>query len=352
MRAFSRFWAAWMVASMLALWATVRTPSLVTGGAALALALAGWWAWKERQTTRQLLRDLRARVSQVVGPLGSWQGTPAKNASVGNLPLETEVRDLISEWEELCCRCKGTHEKEMQEAERLAAVGEMAAGLAHEIRNPLAGIAGAIEVFSHSLPEDFSDREILGELQGEVQRIEKVLTDLLAYAKPRPPDFVELDLNQTVLRALKLAEQQASGKKIQIEARLEPRPVIVRHDPEHIYQVLLNLLLNALQAVGQEGEIRVATRLQTPEPNGGRPLVEITVEDTGEGIREEHLSKIFDPFFTTKRRGTGLGLSLCRRIVLQHGGNLTAQSELGRGSRFTLTLATTASKEALQQIRV
>lgn len=220
---------------------------------------------------------------------------------------------------------------QMTRAEHLATLGELAAGLAHEIRNPLAGIAGVIEIIGRDLPEASPAREVLQEVQREVLHIKRILSDLLDYARPRAPDFRLTDLNTTAEHAVALARQQALSRPIEIELRCADGLPPVEHDTAQIQQVLLNLLLNAIQAIPAEGRVTVSL-----EARGGFAL--ITVSDTGRGIAPEHLPSIFRPFFTTKGQGTGLGLSLARRIVESHGGRLEVTSQLGKGSVFSAWL--------------
>jgi signal transduction histidine kinase len=219
----------------------------------------------------------------------------------------------------------------MSRAEHLATLGELAAGLAHEIRNPLAGIAGVMEIVGRELPETSPSREVLKEVQQEVLQIKKILSDLLDYARPREPEFRPGDLNEVAERAVTLARQQALTRPIEFELVPSPGLPPVDHDVTQIQQVLLNLLLNAIQAIRESGHIRL-------ELSAENSSAVITVSDTGHGIAPENLRKVFRPFFTTKGHGTGLGLSLARGIVEAHGGRIEVASELGQGSRFTVWL--------------
>jgi len=217
-------------------------------------------------------------------------------------------------------------------------MGELAAGVAHEIRNPLAGIAGAIEIITKDFPKDHPDREVLEDLRQEVRRIEKVLNDMLAYAKPKPPQFGRADLKETFARTLHLARQQTGLRHIEFSVQVPPDLPACRVDSEQLHQVLLNLVLNGMQAIEGEGRITMAAKVDAPGGPSQDDSVEISVSDTGAGIPPESLERIFRPFYTTKRGGTGLGLSLCRRIIRQHGGTLTVESKMGKGSRFIIRL--------------
>src|SRR5246127_5002809 len=229
------------------------------------------------------------------------------------------------------------HNREMARAEHLATLGELAAGLAHEIRNPVAGIAGVVDVMGKELPVHSPSRAVLGEVQREVFHIQAILNDLLSYARPRPPDFHPADLNTTIEQAILLSRQQALTKPIQIQ--FEPNSSLpkVLHDPALIQQVVLNLLLNGIQAISGSGQIRVSlTR------DGEQAMIQVS--DTGRGISAEALPKIFKPFFTTRSEGTGLGLSLAKGIVQSHGGNIEASSTPGKGSHFKIWLPIARSK--------
>lgn len=229
------------------------------------------------------------------------------------------------------------HKREMARAEHLATLGELAAGLAHEIRNPLAGIAGVVDVMGKELPAHSPSREVLGDVQREVFHIQAILNDLLSYARPRPPDFHPADLNTTVEQAILLSRQQVLTKPIQIQ--FDPNPALpkVSHDPALIQQVVLNLLLNGIQAISGSGQIRVAL-------NRDGEQVMIQVSDTGKGISAEALTKIFKPFFTTRSEGTGLGLSLARGIVQSHSGTIEVSSTPGKGSQFKICLPISGAK--------
>jgi len=262
--------------------------------------------------------DLSARVSfsrreDDVGQLGRQFNAMVEQLSQN----QQEIEDL--------------HAREMARAEHLATLGELAAGLAHEIRNPLAGIAGVVDIMGKELPPSSSSRSVIGDVHREVVRIQAILNDLLSYARPRPPNFHPADLNATVEQAILMARQQVLTKPIQII--FEPNPSLppVEHDPALIQQVILNLVLNGIQAISGAGEVRVGLR--------GEPgFAVVQASDTGRGISADALPRIFKPFFTTRSEGTGLGLSLANSIVQSHGGHIEVSSTLGKGSQFRVWL--------------
>jgi signal transduction histidine kinase len=223
------------------------------------------------------------------------------------------------------------HRTQMSRAEHLATLGELATGLAHEIRNPLAGIAGVIEIISRDLPTTSPARSVVKDVRQEIARINQIVSDLLQTARPHPPKIRKSDLNTTVEHAVMLGRQQALTTSTEITLQKDSSLPEIEHDSDQIHQVLLNLLLNALQAIDHEGKISVVVKAR-----GNTAVVEVA--DNGRGIPLEQLPHIFRPFFTTKGDGTGLGLSLARRIVEDHHGRIDVASTLGRGTTFTVVL--------------
>ncbi len=334
---------------------SLRAGLTLRTGVALALlaglsAATGMLIYHERRSWRLLqeLRAVLAKIAPAYARLTATQDTAGSSTEA----LEREVRTLTERWQEFCSHCRRVHETEMLQAEHLATLGELAAGIAHEIRNPLAGIAGAIEIITKDFPPDHPDREVLVDLRQEVRRIEKTLNDLLVYARPKPPQFGRTNLRETVAHTLQLANRQTGAKRIEFSIQLPPELPEIVADSEQLHQVLLNLILNGIQAIEREGKITVAAQLRSRPEENGSSVLEISVSDTGPGVPPEHRERIFRPFYTTKRSGTGLGLSLCRRIISQHGGTLTLESELGRGSRFVIRLPLRAGVTESREVYV
>ncbi len=252
-----------------------------------------------------------------------------RNDEIGDLGrhFNEMVRQLRESREEI----ERLHRTQISRAEHLATLGEMAAGLAHEIRNPLAGIAGVMEIVGRDLPADSPAIEVLGEVRHEVVHINKIVSELLEIARPKPPVYRPGNIVAVAEHATLFARDHASARNVRMEVvKTAPVPEL-EFDNGQIHQVLLNLLLNAVQACSDGGSVRV-------EFASDARSVSVSVVDTGKGIPPAVLPNIFRPFFTTKGDGTGLGLSLARRIVEDHAGRLEAASELGKGSRFTVTL--------------
>jgi signal transduction histidine kinase len=252
-----------------------------------------------------------------------------RNDEIGD--LGRHFNEMVQQLRESREEIERLHRTQMSRAEHLATLGEMAAGLAHEIRNPLAGIAGVMEIVGRDLPANSAAIGVLGEVRHEVVHINKIVSELLEIARPKPPVFQSADLVAVSEHAALFARDQALAKQVTLEViKNEPVPRL-EFDNGQIHQVLLNLLLNAVQACGDGGSVRI-------EFSSDEQTVTVTVIDTGKGISPAVLPNIFRPFYTTKGNGTGLGLSLARRIVEDHGGKLEATSELGKGSRFALIL--------------
>jgi len=248
--------------------------------------------------------------------------------------LGRQFNEMIQQLEHNRVVIEELHRRDMGRAEHLATLGELAAGLAHEIRNPLAGIAGVVDVMGKELPTDSASRAVLADVQNEIVHIQNILNDLLSYARPRPPTFHPANMNTTLEQAVLLARQQVRTRPVQVHFTANTSLPLVCHDPALIQQVVLNLLLNGIQAISGEGSVKV-----TLGQEGNQAL--IVVKDTGRGISPEALPKIFKPFFTTRKEGTGLGLSLANGIVQAHGGTIEALSVLGHGTQFSIHLPLT-----------
>jgi hypothetical protein len=274
--------------------------------------------------------ELQEKIAQVgAGDLDVSVSFAKRNDEIGDLGrnfnrMVTQLRESRDEIQHL-------HRTQMSRAEHLATLGELATGLAHEIRNPLAGIAGVIEIVGRDLPSTSPAKAVVKDVRLEIAQINNIITDLLQTARPHPPEIRKSDLNTTIEHAVMLARQQALSKPIHIELKKNPALPEVEHDSAQIHQVLLNLLLNAIQAIDGRGTITV--ELESEDDS-----VAITVTDTGRGIAPEHLPNIFRPFYTTKGNGTGLGLSLARRIVEEHHGSIEVTSNVGAGTQFLVQL--------------
>ncbi|HEV2387428.1 MAG TPA: ATP-binding protein [Candidatus Acidoferrales bacterium] len=275
------------------------------------------------------LVELSRKIEQVsAGNMNARVEFASRGDDIGR--LGRHFNDMVQQLQESRDEVRRMYQTRMSRAEHLATLGELAAGLAHEIRNPLAGIVGAVEILGRELPPSNPSQAIVGEVQQEVRRIQGTLSELLSYARPRPAEMRPADLNISVEQAVVLVRQQVTSRPIEIRFTPASLPAVV-HDPGQIEQVILNLLLNAIQAIDRAGVVAV-------EVKAGDAFATISVRDSGRGIAPEHLDRIFRPFFTTKTQGTGLGLSLTRRIIDQHGGRIDVRSKAGEGTEFIIQL--------------
>ncbi|HUL58437.1 MAG TPA: ATP-binding protein [Anaeromyxobacteraceae bacterium] len=224
------------------------------------------------------------------------------------------------------------YRERMVRADRFAAVGEVATGLAHEIKNPLAGLSGALELLAEDLAHNPDQSEVIGEMRHQVQRLTHTMESLLSFARPPKARLRSTDVNATLEKVLFLIRQQSHDGAIALQLDVPPGLPSVLADPHQLEQVFLNICLNACQAMGGEGGT-LTVRARAAE---GTLLVEM--EDTGPGIPPDVRPQVFKPFFTTKRQGNGLGLAISARIVAEHGGHIGYRCPPGGGTVFTVTL--------------
>jgi signal transduction histidine kinase len=233
----------------------------------------------------------------------------------------------------------------MQRAEQMAVAGQLAAGLAHEIRNPLGGIKAAMQVLSAEGHFPETDRRVLRNVIREVAHVESLMTQFLSFTRPAKPQLVELNVNDAVemtlaFYAMSQAQPPDRPTPVRIVTDLRPVPDTLA-DPVQLQQVLLNLILNAVDAMPSGGQLEVRTRL------GDQPdFVDIAVSDTGRGISQENARRLFQPFFTTKPKGTGLGLATSKQLIEQHGGSISVAPNPGGGTIFRVHLPLPAAGAA------
>jgi signal transduction histidine kinase len=218
--------------------------------------------------------------------------------------------------------------EKMQRLDRLANLGMLSAGMAHEIKNGMV----AVKTFVDLLLEKNQDAELGEVVAREIGRINAIVSQMLRMAAPGQPGLKTVRIHGLLDHSLRLVERQISGKLISLERDYKAAPDAVRGDEFQLQQAFMNLLLNAIEAMGASGALAVST-----ETTGGGQL-RIQIRDTGTGVAPENLGRLFEPFFTTKKNGTGLGLAISRRIVLEHRGTITALSEKNQGSTFSILL--------------
>jgi len=236
------------------------------------------------------------------------------------------------------CELHESHEKQMQQASKLASIGELASGIAHEIRNPLAGIGAAIEVLAENGQGNGQYGEITTEIRRQIARLNTTLHDLLDFARQREPEIAPCHVGELIRPMLALVRPDAQKQHVTIIEEVAAGLPPICADLAQVQQALLNVLLNAIQAMPDGGTLTVRA-----QPAGDN--VRITISDSGVGIPSENLPKIFSPFFTTKHRGTGLGLAITRTIIEKHHGVISVESGSGRGTTFTLEFAACKPQE-------
>ena len=258
-------------------------------------------------------------VGGVTGVLASRERKRREELQHTAEQLSTVYRELQDSFEQL------------KRADRLSAIGQLSAGLAHEIRNPLASIEGAIDILERDPSSEEKRQEFFGIMKKECQRLKRLLTNLLDFAKPRLPRIQSVGINQVVASVASLAGPVAERCGITVHTAIPADLPAVECDPEQLQQVILNLALNAVQAMSEGGRVTLAAWKQDSQ-------IVVQVKDEGRGIPPEDLDKVFDPFYTTKERGTGLGLSVAHQIVNQHGGAITVEANSDRGMTFAVHL--------------
>ncbi|WP_018130954.1 PAS domain-containing protein [Effusibacillus pohliae] len=222
-------------------------------------------------------------------------------------------------------------EEQVRQSEKLAVIGELAAGTAHEIRNPLTSVKGFIQLLDRKYQEDAPEKEYFRIILSELNRVNDIIREFLLLSKPTDPNLRLIDINSVLEDIRTLMSSDALLRNIELNIRLSDVPVVCEVDVEQIKQVFINLIRNAFEAIGFNGKLSIGIRVMQDE-------CEVHFTDNGPGIRKEVLARIFEPFFTTKEEGTGLGLTVSYRIIQNHGGTILVESEEGQGTTFRVRL--------------
>lgn len=225
---------------------------------------------------------------------------------------------------------------EIRRKEKLAAIGGLAAGVAHEIRNPLSSIKGIASYYRDKFEDGSEDKQMAGIMIEEVDRLNRVISELLEFTRPARLEPKPVDINKLVEHSARLIQQEAKAKNIQVQLHPGPGSVEANVDPDRLTQCFLNVYLNALQAMENSGKLTITTAIRN------KTHVIIDIKDTGPGISADDVDKIFDPYFTTKPKGTGLGLAIVHKIIDAHQGQIKVRSTPGRGTVFSIVLPVTA----------
>lgn len=321
-----------------------RSASEMTGFRAEEAVGSIWWELFSWNEIRDRYRDLAMTgvPQRFDGEISTKKGercllgvtiSPLRNEHGGQIGIIGTFQDLTQ---------LKSLEEEMQKRERLATIGEMAAGMAHEIRNPLASLSGSIEVLKSDLNLRDEHLKLMEIAVKEAERLNSIITQFLLYAKPHPPRRRRTDLHSLLSETVQLLQNNPEcHERTQVSLLIPSEPLMILIDPDQIRQVFWNLWMNAFQAMPDGGVLTISTRRARPKKGktaaAPEEKVEILFADTGGGIRREDLPKIFYPFFTTKSSGSGLGLSIVQRIVEEHSGEIRVESAL-KGTTFFITL--------------
>ncbi len=321
-----------------------RSASEMTGFRAEEAVGSIWWELFSWDEIRDRYRDLAITgvPQRFDGEISTKKGercllgvtiSPLRNEHGGQIGIIGTFQDLTQ---------LKSLEEEMQKKERLATIGEMAAGMAHEIRNPLASLSGSIEVLKGDLSLRDEHLKLMEIAVREADRLNSIITQFLLYAKPLPPRRRRTDLHALLSETVQLLQNNPEyHDRIKVSLLIPSEPLMILIDPDQIRQVFWNLAMNAFQAMPEEGVLTISTRRTRPKKGksgrGPDERIEILFTDTGGGIQKGDLSKIFYPFFTTKSSGSGLGLSIVQRIIEEHTGEIRVESS-PKGTTFFIAL--------------
>jgi len=319
---------------------TFMTFAVVAAAAVLIVALFGW---KLADAVSRPIGAL-ARASSAIAQGDYSQQLPVKSSDeIGSLTRSFNIMSKsLKENDDLL---KERTRLQLTHSERLAALGRLAAGVAHEINNPLTGVLTFAHILHRDAPEDSQQKEDLQTIIEATDRCKTIVQGLLRFSRHNEPQRTLTDLNDILRRALNLTQNQATISQASIVEEMDlnlPQLVI---DPNQIQEVAVNVIVNAIDAMPNGGNLTVRTRSVS---ENGVEWAELEISDTGSGIPQENLDRIFDPFFTTKKsgKGTGLGLAVSYGIVMEHGGEMNVSSEIGRGTIITVRLPITPKDES------
>lgn len=309
-----------------ALWQLQRLSLVLEVALGLLLAAAAWL----------VARGMVAPLARLVAA--------TRHVGQGDLSVRVDVRgrdeigelarafnEMTAELSATTARVRELHQREIERAAQLATVGELASGIAHEIKNPVVGVSNGLDLVRRRVGEDTVLTPIMEEMARQLARVQQTLQELLAFARPATPTLAPVSGNHVLERAIRLVQPAASRAGVRIEARPDPALPRFPADEEMLRQAIVNLLMNAVEATPAGGRVVAATRAADDH-------VELTITDTGRGIPAAELEHVFKPFYTTRHTGTGLGLPISREIVERHGGRIALESTRGAGTRVTVTL--------------
>ncbi|MFQ5770607.1 MAG: PAS domain-containing sensor histidine kinase [bacterium] len=318
----------------------------IKGGFIASLSISGiylphviiQWRGNLDDFTHRLLEILLYNVAAyIVGRLAEGERNERKK-------YEKVARELQESYEKLKHQSEmlAEVEEQLRHSDRLSVMGELAASLAHEVRNPLGSIKGAAEILQDDYSKENPKYEFLQILSKEVNRLNQVIENFLSLARPKPSQFKEILLREAVESVIHIVSAKARKEKIAISCHLPVEPVKIKADENKFRQVLLNLILNAMAAINGEGCITIDSHIKNHA--AANKVLELMVADNGSGIPEGEMENIFKPFYTTKEHGTGLGLPITKRIIEEYNWNFHIESKVGEGTKVIVRIPRTGEK--------
>ena len=292
---------------------------------------------------RKPLQTMSAKMAQVEEGDLTVRLEPQSNDEVSGLMVS--FNSMVDRLSLANDELQDYHYQQMERADRLASVGEMSAGIAHEIKNPLAGIKGAITVLADDFSAEDPRREVIDKVLEQISRLDKAATDLLFFGRPGKPTLDYVDTNDLLKKTMFFVSQHPEAKNVHQTKEFTRNLPPVWVDGKQLQQVFFNIIINAIQAMKEGGTLLLQTDLVGEQ---GKQSVRVLIGDSGPGIKPEDLERIFAPFFTTKTQGTGLGLAICRQLIEQQGGTIELSSRVGEGTRVVIDLP--VSKEAVPEM--
>jgi len=293
----------------------------------------------------QSIYQLSVRIRDAAGRLNS-ELKPISLDEIGDFPdLHVQLHSVIQEIERVVTELH-QREREVLRAEQLAAVGQVAAGVAHEIRNPLTSVKMLVQTGLEGTPPSGLPPEDLAVMETEIRRMEQCIQMFLDFARPPRAERRSTNLVEVIRRSMALVEGRARRQKIALEAHVPDEAVLLMIDPEQIHQVLVNLLINAIDALPRGGTVSIDIQREEEAQHGQKSdgesvvlgSVQVRIHDTGSGIASAIRNRLFEPFVTSKESGLGLGLSICKRLIEAHGGTIQGDNATEGGAVFTFTL--------------
>jgi len=306
----------------------------------IVLLLTGGISLIFQRFVRQPLKTMSAKMAQVEEGDLTVRLDPQGGDEVSSLMVS--FNSMVDRLSMANDELQDYHYQQMERADRLASVGEMSAGIAHEIKNPLAGIKGAITVLADDFPAEDPRREVVDKVLEQISRLDKAATDLLFFGRPGKPTLDYVDTNDLLKKTMFFVSQHPEAKNVHQTKEFTRNLPPVWVDGKQLQQVFFNIIINAIQAMKEGGTLVLQTDLVGEQ---SKPSVRVLIGDSGPGIKPENLERVFVPFFTTKTQGTGLGLAICRQLIEQQGGTIEISSRVDEGTRVVIDLP--VSKEAV-----